>query len=204
MHKRKLHHILVRLRVVPAILFLFLAISFGVVSIFALRANNQKMIELREAVYVADEQNGDVEGALRALRQHVHTHMNTSLTAGDNSIRPPVQLKYTYERLAEAEQAKRVNNDGLITEAQNHCEQTQPQSFYGRGRLDCIRQYLDQHGVSVSDEINIPEDLYKFDFVSPKWSPDLAGWSLVLTVFFFVLFLVRAAAESLIKLDLEK
>ncbi len=192
------------MRAVPALIFLALAVFFSVVSVFALRANNQKMIDLRESVYSADEQNGDVEGALKALREHVYAHMNTSLTAGDNSIRPPIQLKYTYERLIEAEQAKQANNDGLVTEAQDYCERTQPESFYGRGRLDCIRSYLDQHGVQVSSDIFIPEDLYKFDFVSPSWSPDLAGWSLVLAVLFGLAFVLRAVGELLVRFELKR
>lgn len=204
MHKRKLRYLLKRLRLVPPLLLLVVPLFFGAVSVFALRANNQRMIELRAAVFAADEQGGDVEDALRALREHVHAHMNTSLTSGDNAIRPPIQLKYTYERLVAAEQAKQSGNAGLITEAQEYCERTQPQSFYGAGRLDCIRQYLDEHGVQTAEAVDIPEDLYKFDFASPAWSPDLAGWSLVLTVVSSLAVAVRLLIEYAIRYELNR
>ena len=32
------------------------------------------------------------------------------------------------------------------------------------------------------EQKNIPDSLYKFDFVSPTWSPDLAGWSLLVAI----------------------
>jgi hypothetical protein len=41
----------------------------------------------------------------------------------------------------------------------------------------------------------VPEGLYKFDFVSPRWSPDLAGWSLVFTIALTFLALVRVLLE---------
>lgn len=185
-------------------LLLLVPLGFGMLSIFALRANNQQMIELRAAVFAADEQGGDVEGALRELRAHVHAHMNTNLTSGNNAIRPPIQLKYTYERLVAAEQAQQAGNAGLITEAQEYCERTQPHSFFGAGRLDCIRQYLDEHGVQTTEAVDIPEDLYKFDFASPTWSPDLAGWSLVLTVLTGLVVLIRLFIEYVIRYELNR
>jgi hypothetical protein len=44
------------------------------------------MIELREQVFEADKEDGDVEGALRELREHVHSHMNTDLASGENAV----------------------------------------------------------------------------------------------------------------------
>jgi hypothetical protein len=36
---------------------------------------------------------------------------------------------------------------------------------------------------------NISPSLYEFDFVSPTWSPDLAGWSLVASTMLLLLFI---------------
>ena len=177
MNKRKLHHVVARFRVLPTLLLFVDTLFFLGVAVLALRANNQKMIELRDAVFAADEENGDVESALKALREHVYNHMNTSLTAGDNAIRPPIQLKYRYERLLQEAQARlSTSNARLYTEAQNFCEEKFPGGFSGRNRLPCIRDYLDANGVEAT-EVAIPEDMYKFDFASPSWSPDVAGWS---------------------------
>lgn len=200
MHKRKLRHVLKQLRLVPALLLLALALGFAATALFSLRENNQKMIELRAAVFEADEQNGDVEGALRALREHVYAHMNTDLASGDNAIRPPIQLKYTYERLVEAGQSQlQQENYALYQEAIGHCE-----GRYGAGRIiersNCISAYIVERGGPPAQ--TIPEDLYKFDFASPVWSPDLAGWSLILAAVFGLLFIFRLGSEYLIKQQL--
>jgi hypothetical protein len=199
MNKRKLNHELGQLKTLPIWTFLVLSVVFGLIAVFALRTNNQQMIKLKAAVFTADEQNGDVEAALRELREHVYAHMNTNLTAGDNAIKPPIQLKYRYERLLAAEQAKFGNtNEELYTAAQNHCEQLSPGGFSGSGRIPCIKDYIDSHGGEVK-LTDIPKEAYMFDFVSPSWSPDLAGWSLVLAVVFLSLFILHALSEYFIK-----
>lgn len=145
------------------------------------------MVKLRSAVYQADEQGGDVEKALRELRQYVYGHMNTSLASGSNAVHPPIQLKYTYERLQASQQkAMGQNNSALYGEAQKECD-TEGQTATAQETINCIQDYTAARGLQLAD---IPDGLYKFDFVSAKWSPDLAGWSLVITVFSTVAFIL--------------
>lgn len=159
--------------------FLAAFLVFSFISILALRANNLKMIELREAVYTADKDGGDIETALQNLRRHVNGHMNTDLSSGDTSVYPPIQLKYTYERLVrQAGERAATSNQDIYNAAQQHCERTIPSGFSGSGRIRCIEEYVAQH-TSVRGPTNIPDALYKFDFASPSWSPDLAGFSLL-------------------------
>lgn len=206
MRKGQLRRLYLYLRRAPYWSFLVLAGVLFIISAFSLRANNQKMIELREAVFIADREDGDVETALRRLREHVYAHMNTDLAAGENAIRPPIQLKYRYERLLEAEQAKlQTGSSGdIYTQAQQYCEQRFPSGFSGSNRLPCIREYLDQHGSGQMEEIVIPEDLYKFDFASPRWSPDLAGFSLLGGVVSLIAFLIFAAGEFILKRQIKR
>ncbi|MDB5165975.1 MAG: hypothetical protein JWM37_47 [Candidatus Saccharibacteria bacterium] len=176
----KRHHIKKRLQTAgplqPSHLFIVAGVS-GIVSVIALRHNFQTMTKLRSAVYTADEKNGDVEGALKSLREHIYSHMNTDLTSGTNTIYPPIQLKYRYDRLVAAQQADQSNSQ-MYSEAQAYCEQQNPTDFSGKSRVPCIKDYVEAHGVKA--QTTIPESLYKFDFVSPRWSPDVAGWSLVI------------------------
>lgn len=149
-----------------------------------MRANNFKMVELRQAVYTADKDNGDVETALRKLREQVYGHMNTGLTSGQNAVRPPIQLQYTYQRLVGAQKAaigSANDNEDVYGQAQKYCEKAIPSGFSGSYRLSCIEAYVKQHGLATAQ--TIPKGLYQFDFISPTWSPDLAGWSLVTTIF---------------------
>ncbi len=149
---------------------------FGTVCLVSLRHNNEQMVRLRDGVYAADKNGGDVEGALRRLRQYVYGHMNTSLSSGPNAVHPPIQLKYTYERLQQSqEQTLGQGNSTLYNQAVTYCDN---QTTIGSEVISCIQQYASDHGAQLAI---IPDSLYKFDFTSAKWSPDLAGWSLLLT-----------------------
>lgn len=153
------------------------------------------MLQLRDAVYAADKDNGDTETALQNLQAYVTTHMNTNLSAGDNTVYPPIQLKYTYERLVHAKSAATgQQNNQIYSDAQKHCEQQNATDFSGRNRVPCIQQYVQSHTV-VSPTESVPDALYKFSFISPRWSPDLAGWSLVVTIIFSALFLISLVAH---------
>ena len=187
MDKRRLHHTWTKIRWLKPWYFLILAGLSAAVCVFALRANNQHMVELRKAVYAADEKNGDVQGALRNLQSYVTSHMNTDLTT-PNGVYPPIQLKFTYGRLQAAQNDKFTKNSDLYTEAQKACEAQNSVDFSGRNRVPCIEQYVQSHTTAKPPQI--PDALYKFSFVSPSWSPDLAGWSMAAALLFAVLFVV--------------
>jgi hypothetical protein len=167
------------------ILILFL-ISCGL-TVYALRANNLTMVNLRSALYQADKSNTNISQKLDALQAYVTTHMNTNLSTGPNAAYPPIQLKYTYQRLNNAQQQQiSAVNAKLYTEAEAYCQQLNPISFSGRTRVPCVEQYVQQNGAKVQP---IATALYEFDFVSPTWSPDLAGWSLIASIVLFMLFI---------------
>ena len=198
MNKRSLHHTWTRLRHIRPWYFLVIALISTAVCIFALRANNEHMVTLRNAVYAADKNNTDVNGALKNLQSYVTSHMNTDLSSGPNSVYPPIQLKYTYERLVQAqEQAK--TNDQLYTDAQHYCEKQDSVDFSGHNRVPCIEQYVQSHGGTQTPATNIPDSLYKFDFVSPAWSPDLAGWSMLVAAISWLLLIAALIVDRWFK-----
>lgn len=207
MNKRQLHHVLTRTRWLKPAYFLVLCIILSGVSIVALRHNNTEMLQLKQAVYTADKNNGDVQGALKKLQSYVTSHMNTDLSTGNTSVYPPIQLKYTYDRLVAAQQAqaaKQGDNTQLYTDAQAYCEQQDSTDFSGHNRVPCITEYVQSHGsTSAPTTATIPDGLYKFDFVTPKWSPDLAGWSLLLAflslLLAIVLFFIKRALKKAAK-----
>ncbi len=178
MDKRYQHHLSRQLQNIKPWYVFVVFLIFTTVAIYELRSNNLHMAQLRENVYVADQQNKDVNGALQDLRDYVSHHMNTDLSGGDNSVYPPIQLKYTYDRLIRAK-SQQTNDDNarIYTEAQKYCEAKIPSGFSGRYRISCIQDYVRKHNASTT---YINPDLYKFDFYTPKWAPDLAGISIVL------------------------
>jgi hypothetical protein len=188
MNKRRLHHYWRQFRGLSSWYLLGLTLLFALITLFALRQNNLTAIHLRDEVLKVDQQNGDTEAALRKLREYVYGHMNTDLGSNSN-VYPPIQLKYRYERLLAAQQdASKATNAQIYTDAQKHCEALLPTGV-SLNRVTCIQQYLDAHPLAA--QAPIQDSLYKFDFASPRWSPDLAGWSLVLTIVFGLLFLFR-------------
>jgi hypothetical protein len=193
MNKRRLHHLWTKLRWIKPSYFLVVAVAMTLICIFALRANNEHMIKLRSAVYAADKSNGNVESALEQLQAYVTTHMNTNLDSGNGTVYPPIQLKYTYQRLLQAQsQAAATTNTQLYTEAQTYCQQQDSVDFSGRNRVPCIEQYVQTHDTQLP---TIPAALYEFSFISPSWSPDLAGWSLLAASFSAVMLIVSLLAK---------
>lgn len=194
-----LKKIVAKIHRVPYAVFLTLFIISGITAVNALRNNNQTMVKLRADVYASDQAGSDVNTALNNLRKYIYGHMNTDLSGGGNAIKPPIQLKYTYERLlAVQQQAAAASNSQIYTEAQSFC-QSQNQAFYGTTRVPCVQDYVASHGVKTA---LIPTALYQFDFVSPTWSPDLAGWSLVVTAAMLLGFITSFLFQFLTKRSL--
>jgi hypothetical protein len=189
MNKRHVHHIWTQIRPIKTwYLFALFAVS-ATICVFALRSNNLHMVTLRNTVYAADKSNGNVEGALENLRSYVTTHMNTDLDTGNGSVYPPIQLKYTYQRLEATAQAQASSqNSQVYTDAEDYCQQFNPTSLSGRSRVPCVENYVSSHDTQAQA---VPASLYEFDFVSAWWSPDLAGWSLLLSGLLLLATLVR-------------
>lgn len=198
MDKKQLYHLWTKIRPIKIWYLVVLFLIASVTAVLALRQNNLTMIQLRNDVYVADEKNQDVEAALQRLRSYVHGHMNTKLAQGSEAVYPPIQLKYTYQRLQEAEKARAQQSSATVyTDAQSYCERQNSSDFSGRNRIPCIEKYVTDH--PVAKEQTIPDAMYKFDFYSPSWSPDFAGFSLVLAVLLLVLLIIRIIAGRVLK-----
>lgn len=201
MNKRYLHHLWTTLKHIKPRYFFIVAILSAITCIFALRANNEHMIKLRSDVYAADKAGTDVQTPLKNLQSYVTSHMNTNLADGPNAVYPPIQLKYTYDRLVQAQgdQLSKTNSQ-LYSEAQAYCEAQDSTDFSGHNRVPCIEQYVESHSsVKLSQ---IPDSLYKFSFISPVWSPDLAGFSMLAAIIFGFLFIVSLITSWWIKKQL--
>lgn len=192
MDKRKLHHQYRIIKKVRAQYLLYLAVFFLVLGVLGMRQNNLHMIDLREQVYLADENGTDVEEPLRQLREYVYQHMNTDLASGNVSIKPPIQLNHQYEKLVIAEQKKADKiNKQVKADGENECAKEFPAAGLNPDRINCVAKYTRDHAVKPKQ---IPSELYKFDFVSPVWSADFAGLSLLAALIFFTLFTIRLVA----------
>jgi hypothetical protein len=192
MTKNRLRHVHNVLRPISTWMFLVVAISALVYGTFQLRHNNLRSIELRQKVLQADKEDGDVESALKELREHMHSHMNSGL-ANDTGLQQPIQLKYRYERLLEAEKQRVAqNNEKIYQDAQAYCEGRFGGASLRDARVPCTQEYISNRGIN---EEPIPEELYKFNFASPVWSADRAGISLRIGSLAISLFVIRFLLE---------
>lgn len=200
-NKRKLHHAWRSLRAYNPWYFFAAAVVFFVIGILGYRQNNLNAITLRDEVLAVDKGNGDVEAALRKLREYTYAHMNTDLSSGAG-IQQPIQLKYRYERLVAAEKERVQASSGQVyADAQKFCEAKFPGSFSGGPRVPCIQEYVVSHGGQQATPV--PDSLYKFSFASPRWSFDFAGWCLFITVLLAGIGIMRSLLGAWMKYELE-
>jgi hypothetical protein len=164
-----------------------LTIFFVVLSVIGLTQNSKGAKERYDTLIAVDQAGGDVETALNDLRTFIYSHMNTQI-GSETGIRPPIQLKGTYERLVAAEEQKLAKaNEAIYAAAQNECEQKFSAGSLRNGRVQCVEEYLLANGVQAQP---VEDDFYKFDFVPPRWSADLAGISILLAGIFGLIFAV--------------
>jgi hypothetical protein len=158
--------------------------------VFALRRNNLGMLEIRDKVISADSTGVDIDKSLASLQKYVSEHMNSTPPKLGNQ--PALQLKSTYDRSVAVEKARvTAERDKVNADAISACEASLPTSLLS-DRANCIIEYNTARPVS---ERTIVPDLYRYDFVSPKWTPDIAGWSIVIGVGFLVALLLQIIAR---------
>jgi hypothetical protein len=152
---------------------LFLACLIS--SLLLMRQNNLKMVELRNLVIQADEQGGDVSGALKKLNEHVFHHINTKIVR-------PIELVHSYNRQAQAaiEAANKGSGRDIYAEATAACER---RGIPITSIAQCAAEYALANNPGVGPtKINLPDkNLFKYTFASPKWVPDAAGIMLLIT-----------------------
>ena len=199
MDKERLHHYWIKYRYITLIIPIIMLVFFGSLAVWQLRANNLKMLQLKQAVITADEQGGDVEKALTDLRLFVYGHMNTRLRAPGSS-EPPIQLINRYNQLVATEQARIANissvSSDLYQRAQTECNKPEISLSV---RNQCVKDYYVANGGGGSYIKLPPKELYTYDFASPRWSPDLAGISVALAASSLLLLIIRLVLGFIIK-----
>lgn len=182
--KAKLHHWLVVVRKLKVWQLVILLIMMTFVSAYLLRQNNLGMIERRDIVKQADKENKDVQKRLLELQHYVSNHMNASL--GDKGIYLDASYQRAYDAAIEAA-AKATNpNSAVYTQASIDCR-----SRFAGGREsfrnDYVRCVIERVGSLSSAQDPMaglkppPVDLYRHNFISPLWSFDPAGISVLVT-----------------------
>lgn len=194
---KKLQHIKTWQLMVLLLLATFVSASF-------LRLNNIGMVERKEAVLSADKV-GDVavtKARLYDLQRYVTSHMNADMEKGvylEDSFRRDTQAAYT------AASNSNNPNGNIYKKAQEVCA---PQfTSYSYAYLQCTMNELAKYpsAGNLTDTVVLPKaSSYRHVFISPLWSPDFAGWSVLICIVIFTIIIIRSTSVAILKLYLHK
>ena len=183
--------------VIVFVLMIFVAATF-------LRLNNIGMIERRTAVVDADAagNNQATLNRLYDLQRYVTSHMNTDMGKG-------VYLESTYKRDTQAAYTKASNdsnpNGNIYKKAQDICA---PRfTSYSYAYLQCTLSELSKYPASSNliSSVNLPQaNMYLHVYISPIWSPDFAGWSVLICIAILTMIIARLISVGILKLLLKR
>ena len=178
-----------------------------------LQADQGKTTDGKE-ITSQEEIDNNLKNALTELKQYTNNHIviNFIEKNGHNVLTfgtGPFYLENQYNRKATAALAEAENklketgdnnpNGNIFAKAMETCK---PQAiahgwaWNSPGYLSCmtgiINSYPSTDRITTSLTANIPPtSLYRYDFSSPIWAPDLAGFSILLCLLVAILILFR-------------
>lgn len=168
-----------------------------------LRLNNVGMSERRNAVIAADKAGDEQTTANRLfeLQQYSIHHMNAS--SGD------IYLTGQYDRdsteIINKAMAEQTPATPIAVQAYNNCRKIY--SSWSQQAVQCVSDEvarLTPKGDDGTLRVKFPSpDLYRHSFISPVWSPDFAGFSLLATAVIALLVLLRILSYLILKILLK-
>lgn len=169
----------------------------GFVTATFLRLNNIGMEQRRSAVLQADK-TGDqnaIKGRLYDLQRYVTAHMNSDM----GSIYLEGQYRRDTQQAIDSASGDSPNGN-IYKKAQDVCA---PKfTHYSYAYLQCTVNYLSQFGPadSPSSDVKLPKaDAYRYSFISPLWSPDFAGFSMLFCLFIVLIIFTRWITLAILK-----
>ena len=169
-------------------------------SVLALRANSLEAAKHFEAVKQADETGQGINEAMNNLQDYVTNHMNTDLER--------VTLSSTYERDYE-KAVQNFQNSGDISGTDEkaaiaQCAYLQkPGVIYYQQYSHCVEDILKTTPSAANPEASVKaplKELYEFHFVSPGWSPDVAGLTIALAFLLWLVLAVKLLVQIILML----
>lgn len=180
-------------------LFVLLILAVVVAATF-LRLNNIGMVQRRDAVITADKAGNEqiIIQRMYDLQRYVSSHMNTNLNGG-------VTLQYSYKRdyqkAIDAASSDTNPNGNIYKKADDYCS---PQfASYSNAYLQCFLSELQKYpaAAELQTSVKIPsESAYVHNFASPLWSPDFAGWAVVVCLLISLMIVGRLILLAILRI----
>lgn len=188
-------------------LLLVLVVMAFVAATF-LRLNNIGMVQRREAVLSADEQGNTeaLHNRLYDLQRYTTTHMNSDTGA--------IYLQESYNRAAqaakEAAEASTTNGENIYKKIED--EVCGPLARANGWRwpnpqyIACQQAELAKYpeAVAPASTVALPNtELYRHSYASPIWSPDFAGFSVLLCLVLIGVIIARLISLGVLRIFLK-
>lgn len=196
--KRSIQKDVKRLRRVKTWQLMILLILAAFLAATFLRLNNTGMVQRRNAVSAADKA-GDAQQLterLAELQRYSSTHMNASSGV--------IYLQHQYDRDAQAAIEEASNSSSESASANSHAEEVcHPQySGWSTAYMQCFLEELAKYRTSETlAEPQLPNtELYRYEYASPLWTPDFAGWSSLVVVLIFLVIIIRLISLGILRI----
>ena len=162
------------------------------------------MVERRNAVLSADKSGNPsvTQNRLYDLQRYVSTHMNANM----GSIYLENQYKRDSQKIINDASNDENPNGQIFKKAQEVCAPRYAYlGGYSQAYEQCVLSQLDSYGEAgnPATSVALPRaDEYRHSYVSPIWTPDFAGLSVLGCVLILLVILGRLLSISLLKLIL--
>lgn len=178
------------------VLVLFLTATF-------LRLNNIGMIQRRDAVLAADK-TGDVsviQSRLYDLQRYAAEHMNSDTGA----FYLEQQYRRDAQKAVDAAASTANPNGNINAKAEAVCR---PQyTVWSPAYVQCFTDELSKFPPSPdpTQNVNLPStSLYRYNFISPLWSLDFAGLSVLICIGIILMIIARLISLGVLRLLLKR
>lgn len=175
-----------------------------------LRLNNIGMVQRRDAVLAADKATDSdaLKNRLYDLQRYVSAHMN----ANPDKIALEGLYQRDSQKAKEAAQAAGSNNPNgnVYQKAAEVCDpigRAQGWRWPDPRYIACVDTELSKFPATSGPvaSIQLPDvNMYYHSFISPIWSPDFAGWSVVVCLIISVIIVARIVSLIVLRALLKR
>lgn len=202
--KRSIYRGIKRLRAVRSWQLVVILLLVAFIAATFLRMNSTGMVARRNAVLAADKSGNveDITSRIFDLQRYAAAHMNA-----DTGV---FYLQETYNRdvrkTVQAETGASSGDASPQAKADAICNPQLGVHGYSKAYQDCMMAELNKAGQVVDpSSIKLPSpSLYRYSFISPLWSPDFAGWSVLVCVVLALVIVLRLVSLLVLKLLLRR
>ena len=196
---KQLQHVKTWQLLVLLVLGIFIAATF-------LRLNNIGMAQRRSAVLQADKDGAAstvLQGRLYDLQRYVASHMNANMGS--------IYLENQYKRATQAAISGASDGDNpngnVFKKAQEVCAPKYANlGHYSLAYQQCVLDQLNNYpsASELTSSLALPKaDSYRYSFVSPLWSADFAGFSVLACLLILLTIIIRLISLFILRMILK-